>query len=171
MVGAATDTLREVDVVVLVVDAASPPGAGDRFVLDLIKKSGTPALLALNKIDRIRKHALLPLIESYARAGAFKAIVPVSALTGDGSTPEREIIAALPEREALCRRISHRPDRARRGRAFREKVLRHTHDELPFDGRRHDHSEEPAEHGGLTPFTRRSRGPRVASRSSGKGGG
>src|SRR5690349_14431039 len=60
MVDAATETLREVDVAVLVVDASEPQGAGDRFVLDLIRQAGVDGVLALNKVDRVRKPKLLP---------------------------------------------------------------------------------------------------------------
>ena len=69
MVDAATDTLREVDVVVLVVDATLPPGAGDRFVARPAEARATAAVvLALNKVDRVHKPELLPLI-AVLRAG------------------------------------------------------------------------------------------------------
>ena len=57
MVDAATDTLREVDVVVLVVDATVKPGSGDDFVLNLLRQAKTRPILALNKIDRVREAA------------------------------------------------------------------------------------------------------------------
>jgi len=102
MVDAATATLREVDVIVLVVDAQPRPGFGDRFVIDLVRASDTPAILALNKVDLVHKPALLPLMEHYASTGAFRAIVPVSALSGDGvAALEEEILAALPEGDPL----------------------------------------------------------------------
>ena len=135
MVDAAMDTLRGVDVVVLVVDASAEPGTGDRFVLDAVRKAGVPAILALNKIDLIKKPALLPLIEQYSRAFEFRALVPVSAVTGDGrETLESEIVAALPEGEPLFDR-EYLTDQTERGLAaelIREQVLRNTHDELPF---------------------------------------
>jgi GTP-binding protein Era len=154
MVGAATDTLREADVVVLVVDASLPPGAGDRFVLDLVQSSGTAAVLALNKVDRIRKLALLPLIERYATAGSFRAIVPVSALAGDGvSALEREILAALPEGPPLYPEdyLTDQSERTLAAELIREKVLRHTRDELPYTTAVViDRFEEPADDRGLT---------------------
>src|SRR5205823_4940909 len=102
MVDTAIETLRGADVAVLVVDAAEPAGRGDRFVLDLVKTAGAPLLLALNKVDKVRKPDLLPLIESYAKTLPFRAIVPISARTGDGvDVLEREILAALPEGEPL----------------------------------------------------------------------
>ncbi len=72
MVDVATATLREADVVVLVVDAAVRPGGGDHFVLELVRRAGVKAVLALNKVDQMRKPALLPLIERYARDGGLR---------------------------------------------------------------------------------------------------
>jgi GTP-binding protein Era len=154
MVQTATDTLREVDVVVLVVDASIPPGAGDAFVLNLLTSAPSRAILALNKIDRLRKPALLPVIDRYARTNAFAAIVPISALTGDGADAlEREIVAALPEGELLYPE-DYLTDQTERGLAaelIREKVLRHTREELPYSTAvLLDAFEEPEAEGGLT---------------------
>src|SRR6188474_998697 len=80
MVDAATGTLREVDVAVLVVDVSEPQGAGDRFVLELIRNSSVACVLALNKVDQVSKPTLLPLMQSYAAAASFRAVVPISAL-------------------------------------------------------------------------------------------
>jgi GTP-binding protein Era len=135
MVSTATDTLREVDVVVLVVDASLPPGGGDRFVLDLVTSSGTAAILALNKVDLAPKAALLPLIDGYARRAAFKAIVPLSALEGDGAAAlTQEILAALPDGEPLYPDdyLTDQTERTLAAELIREKVLRHTRDELPY---------------------------------------
>jgi GTP-binding protein Era len=154
MVDAATATLREVDVVVLVVDAAEPPGAGDRFVLELVRASKAKAVLALNKIDRARKPALLPLIERYARAMSFEAVVPMSAATGDGvDVLEREILAALPEGEALfpAEYFTDQTERTLAAELIREKVLRHTRDELPYTTAvLIEEFQEPERPGGLT---------------------
>src|SRR5438034_5489950 len=54
MVDTAIDTIREVDVLALVVDAAEPPGKGDRFMIDLVKDAAAPVLLGLNKIDLMK---------------------------------------------------------------------------------------------------------------------
>ena len=82
MVDSAVDTLREVDVIALVFDASTKPGHGDEYVSSLLKDVRTPAVLVLNKIDRIAKSRLLPLIEQAQRWHDFAAIVPVSAATG-----------------------------------------------------------------------------------------
>src|SRR6266567_7877369 len=65
MVDAAVDTIREVDVLCLVVDVTEPLGKGDRFVLDLVKDAKAAVFLVLNKIDLIRKPKLLPILARY----------------------------------------------------------------------------------------------------------
>jgi GTP-binding protein Era len=135
MVDAALDTLREVDVVVLVVDVTAPPGSGDQFVLDLVERSQAPAVLALNKVDLIRKPKLLPLIDRYARSRLFRAIVPMSALSGDGVTAlTAEIVNALPEADPLYPEdyLTDQTERTLAAELIREKVLRHTREELPY---------------------------------------
>jgi GTPase len=154
MVSTATDTLREVDVVVLVVDAHLLPGAGDKFVLDLVMGAKRPAILVLNKIDIIHKKKLLPLISHYSSAGTFAAIVPMSALAGEGlDALEREIVAALPEGPALYPEdyLTDQTQRTLAAELIREKVLRHTRDELPYTTAvLIDQFEEPEEGDGLT---------------------
>lgn len=135
MVDAALETIREVDVLVLLVDAGEPPGKGDRFVLDLLSEARIPVILALNKIDLVRKSRLLPIIDRYRTAHDFAAIVPVSALTGDGvDRLEREILQCLPEGEALYPDdyLTDQPERVLAAEIVREKLLQHTRDELPF---------------------------------------
>ncbi|HEX2443497.1 MAG TPA: GTPase Era [Vicinamibacterales bacterium] len=135
MVDSAIDTIREVDVLAFVVDASAKPGKGDRFVLDVVKKARIPVVLVLNKIDLVAKPRLLPLIESYRRELDFKAIVPVSALSGDGvDVLEQALIANLPEGESLYPDdyLTDQPERVIAAEIVREKLLAHTRDELPF---------------------------------------
>jgi GTPase len=135
MVDAAVDTIRDVDVLGLVVDATEPPGKGDKFVLDLVKDAKVPVLLVLNKIDLIKKNRLLPMIERYASAGTFAEIVPVSAVTGDNvDRLERVIIDRLPEGEALypADYLTDQPERFFAAEIVREKLLQFTHAEIPF---------------------------------------
>jgi GTP-binding protein Era len=154
MVDLATSTLGEVDVVVLVVDASAPPGAGDRFVLDLLAQARGKAVLALNKIDQVDKPRLLPTIERYRAAVPFEAIVPVCALTGEGvDVLQQEIVRACPDGDPLYPEdyLTNQTQRALAGELIREKVLRHTRDELPYSTAVVvDAFEEPAEPGGLT---------------------
>jgi GTPase len=154
MVDAATGTLKEVDVAILVVDVAEPIGVGDRFVVDLVRRSGVKTVLALNKIDRISKPALLPIMQQYMGITEFVAIVPVSASTGDGvDALEREILAALPDGEPLYPEdyLTDQTQRTLAAELIREKVLTHTRDELPYSTAVViEQFEEPQREGGLT---------------------
>ena len=135
MVDAAVETLREVDVVVLVFDASSKPGHGDEYVSSLLAKVQTPVILALNKTDAIAKPRLLPLIERVQKWHDFAAIVPVSALTGDGvERLERVLLEQLPEGEAVYPDdyLTDQPERTLVSETVREKLLHHTRAELPF---------------------------------------
>jgi GTPase len=135
MVDAALDTIREVDVLGLVVDVTEPPGKGDRFVLDLVKNTKAPVFLILNKIDLIRKSRLLPLMQQYGAMGTFAEIVPVSAGTGDNvDRLERAIIDRLPEGDPLypADYLTDQPERFFAAEIVREKLLQFTHAEIPF---------------------------------------
>jgi len=135
MVDAARDTITEVDIVALVVDASEKSGRGDRFVLDMIKDVNKPVFLILNKIDLIKKVRLLPVIEEFSKAGSFAEIVPVSAGTGlNIDSLEKAIIGALPEGPALYPEdyLTDQPERFMASEIIREKVLQFTHAELPF---------------------------------------
>ena len=135
MVDAAVDTLREVDVVALVFDASTRPGHGDQYVSNLLKDLKAPAVLVLNKIDLLAKTRLLPLMEQVQRWHDFAAIVPVSAATGDGvERLERVLLEQMPEGERGFPDdyLTDQPERALVAETVREKVLQHTHAELPF---------------------------------------
>ena len=135
MVGMALESIGDVDLIGLVRDATDSVGAGDRFVLRSLEEAHAPVILVLNKIDRIAKSRLLPLIDWYHRQREFAAIVPISALTGDGvEILEREIIQQLPEGEPRYPDdfLTDQPERVLAAETVREKVLRHTHAELPF---------------------------------------
>jgi GTPase len=111
-------------------------------------------ILALNKIDQMKKAALLPMMQHYSRALPFKAIVPISALGGDGVAGlEAEILAALPEGPPLYPDdyLTDQTERHLAAELVREKVLHHTHDELPYSTAVViDQFEEPEREGGLT---------------------
>jgi GTP-binding protein Era len=147
MVDAAVDTIREVDLLGLVVDVTERPGKGDRFVLDLVKDARAPVFLILNKIDLIKKTRLLPIMERYHQEGTFAEIVPVAAATGDNvDRLERLIIDRLPEGERLYPEdyLTDQPERFMASEIVREKLLQFTHDELPFSsGVVIDRFEEP----------------------------
>ena len=135
MVDLAVDTITQVDVLVTVLDANSQTGAGDRYVLQLLDCARVPVVLALNKIDRMAKQRLLPLIDWYRSQREFAAIVPISALTGDGvASLETVILERLPEGDALypADYLTDQPERVLVAETVREKLLNHTRAELPF---------------------------------------
>lgn len=135
MVDIAFAALQGIDLILLMVDAASEFGAGDRFVLEAIKKAGLPVVLAINKVDLVRKGRILPLIELYHREFPFAAIVPISAMLGDGVADlERELVEALPEGKPIFAEdvITDQPERSLAAEIVREKVFIHTHEEVPY---------------------------------------
>lgn len=135
MVDHAVETITQVDVLVVVLDASIRTGRGDRFVLDLLDRAAAPVLLALNKIDLMAKRRLLPLMDWYRRQRDFAGLVPISALTGDGVAGlEGEIWDHLPEGEPLFPDgyVSDQPERVVVAETVREKLLRETRAELPF---------------------------------------
>ena len=135
MMDHAVETITQVDVLVVVLDASSRTGRGDRFVLELLDRTAAPIILAMNKIDLMAKHRLLPLMDWYRRQRDFAGLVPISALTGDGVPElEGEIRDRLPEGEPLFPDdfVTDQPERVVVAETVREKLLRETRAELPF---------------------------------------
>jgi GTP-binding protein Era len=136
MMAAVHDALLSVDVVVLMRDASVSTGNGDRFVLDLVKQSEKPAILVLNKIDKIKnKGELLPLMEFYAAEHEFAEIIPVSALRGEAVTDLLDLIVKhLPEGEPLFGddEMTDQPMRTIAAEMVREKILATTGEEIPY---------------------------------------
>jgi len=153
MVDVALETIRDVDVLGLVLDVAEKLGKGDRYVLDLVKDVKIPVFLILNKIDLIKKTKLLPLIGQFGQEERFAEIIPVSAATGDNvDRLERAIIDRLPEGPPLYPDdyLTDQPERVMAAEIVREKLLQFTHAEIPFSSAVVvDRFEEPAQEGGL----------------------
>ena len=134
MVDAAIDTFSEVDVIAVVIDASEPSGGGDRFLLDLVKKSKTPRVLVLNKVDLIPKQNLLPRLVEFEKEG-FADLVPVSAKTGENvDRLEDVLLSHLPEGDPIYPEdyLTDQPERFFVAELVREQVLQQTRDELPF---------------------------------------
>ena len=136
MMAAVHDALEGVELVCLIRDASAPTGNGDRFVLDLIKKSGKPAMLLLNKTDKLDdKRGLLPLIEWYSSEHEWRAVVPLSARTGDQLEDlVKEFVSNLPEGEPIFEEdeLTDQPMRVIVAEMVREKILKVTGEELPY---------------------------------------
>ena len=136
MMVAVQDALLGVDLVCLIRDASVSTGNGDRFVLDLVKRSEKPALLLLNKIDKLEdKSALLPLIDWYRNEYTWAEVIPISALKEEMTD---EVIDAslrhLPEGEPIFSEdeLTDQSLRVLVSEIVREKVLQVTGDEIPY---------------------------------------
>lgn len=127
--------LREMDLLLLMVDATEPFGQGDQFVLELLKPYRGKRFLLLNKIDLVRKPKLLPLISRYTKAYEFDEVFPISALQREGLSPLlRAASAVLPEGPQyfppdMC---TDQPERFLAAEIVREKLIQATRKELPY---------------------------------------
>jgi GTP-binding protein Era len=136
MMAAVHDALEGVDLVCLIRDASVSTGNGDRFVLDLVKQSEKPALLLLNKTDKLPdKTKLLPLMEWYGQEYDWQTVVPLSALNGDMiDVLLGEIIKYLPPGESIFADddLTDQSVRALAAEIVREKILETTGEEIPY---------------------------------------
>ncbi len=125
----------EADVVLFLVDATARLQEEDSQAVDLVKKTGAPAIAVFNKIDRLRdKPKILALIERYRALHDFVAYVPISALKGEGlDALKKEILERLPEGPALYPKdyLTDQPERFLAAEIIREKVLHLTRQEVP----------------------------------------
>jgi len=136
MMSAVHDAILSVDLLVLMRDASVSTGNGDRFVLDLVKNAEKPAVLVLNKIDKVKdKKALLPLIEEYSKELEFVETVPISALRGEAiENLLAQIIKHLPTGEPIFGEdeMTDQSMRTLVSEMVREKILQTTGEELPY---------------------------------------
>lgn len=136
MMAIVNEAISAVDVIVLMRDATSSPGAGDRFALDLIQNAGKPVFLLLNKIDLLKdKRDLLPIIDRYSKEYDFTEIIPISARTRDGLEKVIDrLIEFLPLSEPLFESdlYTDQAERTLAAELVREQILAQTGEELPF---------------------------------------
>jgi len=123
------------DVVLFVVDATASSRDEDAQAVDLVKKTGAPALAVFNKVDQLRDKAkILALIEKYRGLHDFAAYIPISALKGEGvDLLRKEILSRLPVGPALYPKdyLTDQPERFLAAEILREKVLHLTRQEVP----------------------------------------
>lgn len=134
MMAEVTQALEGIDLMVVMIDATSRLTAGDRLAFEHARAFRGPVFLLLNKIDRVPKPALLPLLESCSKEFAFAEMIPVSALNGDGVELALErLIAHLPEGEPYFPQdqFTDQPERFLAGEIIREKVMTSTKQEVP----------------------------------------
>jgi GTP-binding protein Era len=136
MMASVQEALLGVDLVCLIRDASASTGNGDRFVLDLVKRSEKPALLLLNKIDKLEERsALLPLIDWYRNEHEWREIIPISALKDEMTDVLIEsALKHLPEGEPIFSEdeLTDQSLRSLVSEIVREKVLHVTGDEIPY---------------------------------------
>jgi len=136
MMAAVQDVLLGVNLVCLIRDASVSTGNGDRFVLELIKQSEKPALLLLNKIDKLDdKSALLPLMDWYRNEYDWREILPISALRNQMiDTLLASVLRHLPEGGPIfsADELTDQSLRVMVSEIVREKVLQATADEIPY---------------------------------------
>jgi len=134
MVGVARDSIADVDLTILVVEPIASIGAQEEGLIEKIKASKCPAVLAINKIDTVEKDGLLEVIAAYSQTGVFDAIIPISAKTGDGVEDLLKICEKyavespflFPEGET-----TDQPERQVMAEIIREKLLWNLDREVP----------------------------------------
>ncbi|MGM8214143.1 GTPase Era [Bacillaceae bacterium W0354] len=134
MVKTAINTLNEVDLIMFMVNAKEGYGKGDQFIIDQLQSVSKPIILVINKIDEVHPDELLPLIDLYRGKLKVNEIVPISALQGNNVNRLMEVMESyLPEGPQYYPedQITDHPERFIISELIREKVLHHTHEEIP----------------------------------------
>jgi GTPase len=126
--------LKGIDILSLIVDSSAEFGAGDRFSIERVRRFHGPVYLLLNKVDRVRKPLLLPLIDRYRKEFEFAEIFPISALTGEGCFDlVNGWLRQLPEASPFFPRdqFTDQPERFLAAEVIREKAILATREEVP----------------------------------------
>ncbi|WP_341299799.1 GTPase Era [Lysinibacillus sp. FSL H8-0500] len=134
MLKVAKNTLREVDIIMFMVNAEQKLGKGDEFILDMLAGNSTPVFLVINKIDQIHPDELIGIIESYKERYEFAEIVPISALQGNNVENLLATLSKyLPEGPQYypADQVTDHPERFIISELIREKVLHLTREEIP----------------------------------------
>ncbi len=135
IVDTALSAMGDVDIVLLMVDASSPDAESEALLKNALQRQNRPVILALNKIDLIPRQGLLEMIDGWASGYPFRAVVPISAHTGEQvETLLDELIKLLPEGSAFFpeEHLTDLPVRFLAGEIVREKVFRQTGEEIPY---------------------------------------
>jgi GTP-binding protein Era len=135
MVETAEKSVGQVDLVLWLTDMTEAFGPGDRHVQNVLRQSGKPVILGLNKIDAVPKQKILPAIEQYRHLREFAEVIPLSALKGDNVDLVLEkLLEHLPPGEPLYPEdyMTDQPERFFVAEMVREQVLRLTREEIPY---------------------------------------
>ncbi|AIE60782.1 GTPase Era [Bacillus methanolicus] len=134
MMKVAINALKEVDLILFMVNAEEGFGRGEEFIIEKFQQIKTPVFLVINKIDKIHPDELLPLIESYKEKYSFSEIIPISALQGNNVEALLEQIKKyLPEGPQYypADQVTDHPERFIVSELIREKALHLTREEVP----------------------------------------
>ena len=134
MVGVTKESISDVDLTVLVVEPIASVGTQEEVLIQQLSEKKCPIVLAINKIDTIEKENLLAVIDVYSKAADFKAIIPISARTGDGVDALLEICAAYAEEGPFLSPedvTTDQPERQVMAEIIREKLLWNLDREIP----------------------------------------
>lgn len=127
-------TLKDVDLILWLVEPSDYIGAGEQAIIARLRKVDTPVMLVINKIDKVKKEEILRFIDTYRKELDFAAIVPVSALKGENTDDLTDtIFTYLPEGPQYYDEdtVTDQPERQIAAEMIREKALRNLEEEIP----------------------------------------
>jgi len=128
------NTLKDVDLILWLVEPSDYIGAGEQAIIARLRKVDTPVMLVINKIDKVKKEEILRFIDTYRKELDFAAIVPVSALKGENTDDLTDtIFTYLPEGPQYYDEdtVTDQPERQIAAEMIREKALRNLEEEIP----------------------------------------
>ena len=134
MLKAAEGTLKEVDVILFVIDATEKFGGGEKYILERLETTLAPVILVINKVDLIDREKVLPIIAEYSARKNFASVIPVSAVEGYNlDALVDEVKKFLPEGPKYYSEdmVTDQPERLIIAEIIREKILHLTEDEVP----------------------------------------
>ena len=134
MVNTVRESIADVDATILVVEPIASVGGQESDLIEKIKSSHCPAILAINKIDTVEKDKLLEVIAAYSESAAFDAIIPISAKTGDGVEELLKVCAGYAQESPFLfdeDLTTDQPERQVMAEIIREKILWNLDKEIP----------------------------------------
>jgi GTP-binding protein Era len=135
MVSTAMASGRDADILLFLMEGSSPLIEKDRQMIESFKGNRGVPFLIINKIDLVKKETLLPIIDQYQKVHSFQGIIPVSAISGEGvDILLVEILKYLPENPPYYPEdmITDQTERFLSSEIIREKVIRHSYQEIPY---------------------------------------
>ena len=135
MVQTAIASARDADVLLFLVDATGPDAEKDGEVMESVREGSGVPFLVINKIDLVKRKSLLPIMDRYQRLHPFRGILPVSAMTGEGTDVLLdEILKVLPESPPYYPEdmATDQTERSWVSEIIREKVIHQSYQEIPY---------------------------------------